>query len=219
VTRDDAIKLILRRCGDREDDTFLQQACVAEMQLAQEMVLEQADFKPWFLLSDFMRANTGALENRIPLPERFLEEHDEGLLWVREPSSGKYNPMARDDVDTLEEYYSETAPRLPERYGVAKNYIILFPTPDLAYPLKMRCYLKEVTLTYDYGAEADQAVKTNAWLTHAADWLIGETGRKIALLYLKDEVRANEFMAQARRLYVQHVAREEANRDRTAGDD
>ena len=227
MTRDEAIKLILQRCGNRADDTVLQAAAVLEMALAQETVLEQADFKPWFLLSEVMRASTGAAEQRMPLPDRFLEEHEEGLLWIKNPSSGKYEPLTRDDADKLEDYYGETQSRKPEKYAIVRNYIVLFPVPDLAYPLKMRCYQREVTLTYAFGSEAGQVMAgspvTNAWLTNAADWIIGETGAQIAGQYLKDRETAARFQEDAnkakQRLYVQHIAREEANRDRSAGDD
>lgn len=219
MTRDEAIKLILQRCGRREDDKFLQEACVLEMKLAQEMELEQADFKPWFLLSEFMHAKTGNGEARMPLPANFLEEHEEGLLWLRPIGGTRYEPLNGDDVDTLEEYYLDYAPGQPAQYGLAKNYFILFPTPNAEYPLKMRCYLKEPTFTAAYG----EGAVTNAWLTHAADWLIGVTGDKIASLYLKDAQTAQKFAEEGQkakqRLYVQHVAREEMNRKRSSGDD
>lgn len=218
MTRDEAIKIILQRCGDREDDEFLQRACVSEMALVQQMELEQADFKPWFLLSEFMHAKTGKLEPRMPVPTNFLEEHEEGLLWIR-PPGGNFRPMQGDTVDVLDEYYLDYAPGIPERYGIARNYIILYPTPAEEYPLKMRCFLKEPTFSVPYG----EGTGTNAWLTHAADWLIGATGKKIAGHYLQDESRAQKFaeegQAAKQRLYVQHVAREEMNRERSSGDD
>lgn len=222
MTRDEAIKIILLRCGDRRDDPYIQAACVLEMALAQETTLEQADFKPWFLLSEVMRAMTGANEPRMPLPERFMEEHEEGLLWIKD-ASGQYVPLRADDVDVLEERYGLVAPRRPERYGLVRDYFVLFPTPDQAYPLKMRCYRREPQLLYAYGDEANQVVTTNAWLTNAADWLIGATGATIAGQYLKDPATAANFEKEAslakQRIYVQHIAREEANRDRSAGDD
>lgn len=219
MTRDEAIKLILQRAGRRENDQFLQEVAVLEMKIVQETTLEQADFKPWFLLSEFMRARTGANEPRMPLPTNFLEEHEEGLLWVLPIGATKYVPLRGDTIDTLEERYNDKISGQPEAYGVAKNYFILFPSPDAEYPLKMRCYLKEPTFSEPYGS-GDQ---TNAWLTHAADWLVGEVGKKIASFYLKDEATAQKFaeegQAAKQRLYVQHVAREEMNRQRSAGDD
>lgn len=223
MNRDEAIKLILQRCGNRTDDTYLQQACVSEMALIQETTLEQADFKPWFLLSEFMRASTGVGEPRMPLPDNFLEEHDEGLFWVAPAAGEQYRRLNQDDVDSLEERFLDHSPQIPTHYGTVKNYAVLFPTPDKAYPLKLRCYQKEPLLTYAYGSESNQPVKTNAWLTHAADWVIGETGFVIASQYLKDRETAAEFQQQASRaktrLYVQHVARAEANRDRHAGEE
>lgn len=223
MTRDECIAIILDRCGKRGNDQFLQKAAVREMKLVQETVLEMADFRPWFLLSEFLHANCGKEEPRMPLPERFLEEHEEGLVWVRRPGETRYIPLRRDDIDTLEERYLDSQPNIPEMYGVVKQYIFLFPTPNITYPMKMRCYRREPALTYDYGTESAQAVKTNAWLTEAPDWILNETGVVIAGNYLKDDAQMAKFKADAmaakQRLYVNHVAREEANRTRSQGDD
>lgn len=221
MTRDDAVKIILGRCGNRIGDTYLQQQCILEMAMKQQTVLEQADFKPWFLLSEYMHAVCGALEPRMPLPPAFLEEYEEGLLWIKAPGSAIYDRMLHDDNDVMEARFIEEQPGLPRAYSIVRDYIVLHPTPLAAYPMKMRCYLKEPTLTHDY--EATASVQTNAWLTHAADWLIGETGKVIAGQYLKDEATAAKFaeeaMAARTRLYVAHVAREEMNRSRSQGDD
>jgi len=223
MTRDEVIKLVLSRCGNRTKDTYLAGQCVQELALIQQTTLEGADFKPWFLLSEYMHATTGALESRMPLPTNFLEELEEGILWVRPPGQVKYQPLRRDDLDVLEERYLDNEPAMPTNYAIVRQYAVLFPKPDTAYPLKVRCYLREPTLMYEYGQEASQTVKTNQWLTECPDWVVGELGAKIAGSYIKDEATAAKFkeeaMAARTRLYVSTVAREEMNRQRSAGDD
>lgn len=221
MTRDEAIKIILQRLGNRVNDTYLQQVAVSEMQLAQEMALEGADFKPWFLLSENMFANTGVLEPRIPVPPGFLEEHEDGTLWVQQIGTTKWLPLAHGDADVLEERY-EGLIGIPQEYAVVRHYFVLFPKPDVAYPLKMRCFLREPALVYPYGEENLQSTRTNNWLMEAADWLIGETGRAMAASIRDQEALLGfeKTAAEGRtRLYVRHVAREEMNRTRSQGDD
>lgn len=223
MTRDEAIRIILGRCGNRIKDTYLQEQAVLEMALKQQTVLEQADFKPWFLLSEYMHAECGMNEARMPLPPAFLEEHEEGLLWIQAPGSTKYQRLLHDDPDVLEEKFLDAEPGIPQAYAVVKNYMVLYPVPKAVYPMKMRCFLKEPVLTHAYGTVPTDNIQTNAWLEYAADWIIGETGKIIAGQYLKDEPTAAKFaeeaMAARTRLYVAHVAREEMNRTRSQGDD
>lgn len=223
MTRDQAIAIILARCGKRQNDTFLQAQCVLEMTLKQETTLEGADFKPWFLLSEYMHALTGENEPRVPLPTNFLEELEEGILWVQAPGATAYTRLIRDDLDILEERYLDCDPGVPQAYALAGKDAVLFPTPADAYPLKMRCYLREPKLEYAYGAAAASDDTTNEWLTQAPDWLIGEVGAVIAGQYIKDAPTAEQFAMEAAkgraRLYVAHVAREEMNRQRSMGDD
>lgn len=222
MTRDQAINLILARCGRRESDTYLRDQAILEMALVQQDVLEGSDFKPWFLLSEYMRATSGVNEQRMPLPELFLEEHEEGLLWVKPVDRVNYTPVQRGDVDDLEVEYEGAAPGMPAHCGIAKNNLLLYPVPDRAYQMKIRCYLREPVLDYPFG-QAGTNPLTNAWLTHAPLWLINATGAVMQREYLKDHAAADALDKQASdaktRLYVQHVAREEMNRTRKIGDD
>lgn len=223
MTRDEAVDIILARCGNKGSNVFLRAQTIKEMAVKQETVLERADFRPWFLLSEYLHANTGVLEPRMPLPPLFLEEYEEGLLWIKPIGATKYDKMSHDDLDTLEEYYVDYVAGQPKQYAIVRQYAVLFPTPNAAYPLKMRCYLKEPTLTYPYATPGPTDPITNQWLTNAADWLIGETGQIIAGQYLRDPERAAMFEKEAIKarasLYVAHVAREEMNRTRSQGDE
>lgn len=221
MTRDDLIALALAGCGRRENDSWLQGIAVKELAIVQAEILERADFKPWFLLSEFLRTTTVAGEARVALPPAFLEEQEEGNLWIQPDAAADYTELSRDDPGILEARYGDT-PSIPVKYSIIGNYFTLFPIPDKTYPLKVRVYLSEPALTYAYGSEAQQAVTTNKWITYAADWTKAELGQRLCSLYIKDANTAATFAQEAKdakqRLYVQHVAREEMNRDRSQGD-
>lgn len=222
MTRDQAIKMILNRCGQRANDKVLQQACVDEMALVQATILEQADFKPWFLLSELHLTLTNLNENRLPLPPGFLEEHDEGTVWTRDPSdaAAPWIPCAKEDYDDLIINF-ETVFQQPQYYAIVNGYITLFPVPEKFYQVRMRFYSAQALILEPYAAPGP--VTTNAWLTYAPDWLIGETGRIIAGQYTKNPQDEQYFGAQAeaarKRVYNQTIARDEANRSREIGDE
>lgn len=229
MTRDQAIKLILMRCGMRQNDKLLQAACVEEMQLAQQTKLERAGFKPWFLISETESTITMPFEERIPLPKGFLQEYEEDCLWIRpfdettEDVEGAVLPpwglVNKDDYDTnMVRRYGTNA---PHAYAIVNNYIILTPTPQGTFSLKMKYYKAGALITADYGAT--EGATSNVWLDNAPDWLIGETGAVIAGQYIKDEATAAQFRQQAAdarsAVMIEHTARDEANRMRNMGDD
>jgi hypothetical protein len=230
MTRDQAIKLILMRCGMRQNDKALQEACVVEMQLAQQTKCERAGFKPWFLLSENSTTITMPGENRVPVPKDFLQEYEEGALRIRawdedrEEEPGytvpPWQPLRKFDEDDSEDVYGTVANR-PLRYSIVNGYFVITPAPDYTYMLRMRYYKAAPLITEPYGEEG--SVTSNVWLQQAPDWLIGETGLVIAGSYIKDDATAAKFADQAKTardaIYVEHCAREEANRTRSMGDD
>lgn len=229
MTRDQAIELILMRCGMRQNDKVLQRACVLEMQLAQQSKLERSGFKPWFLISETESTVTMPLEERIPLPKGFLQEYEEDCLWIRDWDEDQeetpgypippYHVIVKDDYDInkVRRYESNR----PYAYSIVNNYIILTPVPQGTFMLKMKYYKAGALITGDYGSEAGDT--SNVWLDNAPDWLIGETGAVIAGQYIKDEATAARFEKQAAdarsAIMIEHTARDEANRMRNMGDD
>lgn len=237
MTRDEAIKIILRRCGMRQNDKLLQEACVEEMALAQTTRLERSAFKPWFLLSETESTVTFPTEERIPLPRNFLQEYEEGSLWMRVYEDDRedlpgyvppaYSHIVKDDYDHLVAKYPAAIDRwgrdyYPKGYAIVGNYITLHPVPMGTYMLKMKYYKRAATLLLPYGDPA-AAEWTNEWLTVCPDWVIGEVGAVIAGSYIKDDTTAAKFNDQAagarQAIYTEHVARDEANRSRSMGDD
>lgn len=234
MTRDEAVKIILMRCGMRQNDKALQEAAVAEMILAQQTRLERSAFKPWFLLSETESTVTFPTEERIPLPKNFLQEYEEGALDIRDYDDDRedlegyivpaYRSLTKDDYDYLQMKYPKGYGRshdyAPQAYAVVGNYITLHPVPERTYMLRMKYYKKAEVFTQPYGEGRELS---NEWLTIAPDWIIGETGAVLAGSYIKDDATAAKFAEQASQarlaIYTEHVAREEANRSRSMGDD
>lgn len=234
MTRDEAVKIILMRCGMRQNDKTLQEAAVAEMTLVQQTRLERSAFKPWFLLSETSSAVTFPSEERITLPKDFLQEFEEGALYIRDYDDDKedqpgyvpppFRALPKDDYDYLLERfpagYGRTSSYSPQAYSITNNYINLHPAPQGTYMLRMKYYKKAEVFSAPYG-EGDEL--SNEWLTICPDWIIGETGAVLAGSYIKDDATAAKFAQQAaearQAVYVEHVARDEANRQRSMGDD
>ena len=219
MDRDSAISLLkirLKRVADTNIDTTI----VTVLQHVQETILEENEWLPWFLLSEFLTITTTANEERIAVPtdvnftgNNFLNEYENGALWRIDASldAGR-KLLVKDDYDSLYRRY-KTSTGKPSHYSLDGDYFRLFPTPDDAYTLKMRCYLKDTRL--------DSNVENN-WLKYAADWLMAETGFIIARDVLRDKVaEANMTTDIGRakdRLLKKDIARKEANMEATMGD-
>lgn len=236
MTRDQAIKLVLMRCGMRQNDKMLQEACVQELALAQQTRLERSAFKPWFILSETESTITFPTEERIPLPKDFLQEYEEGSLFMRnydddaEDTPGytppPFIPIVKDDYDYLVAKYPTGSldrwgrDNHPKGYAVVGNYVTLHPAPQGTFMIKMKYYKRAATLLTPYGTGEEW---TNEWLSVSPDWVIGELGSIIAGSYIKDDATAAKFAEQAasarQAIYTEHVARDEANRSRSMGDD
>jgi hypothetical protein len=235
MTRDEAVKIILMRCGMRQNDKALQEAAVAEMMLAQQTRLERSAFKPWFLLSETESTVTFPTEERIPLPKNFLQEYEEGALDIRDYDDDqedlpgyvvpRYRPLVKEDYDLLQDRFPAPghgydSAYAPQAYAIVNNYITLHPAPQRTYMLRMKYYKKAEVFPQPFG---EGAGLSNEWLTICPDWIIGETGAVLAGSYIKDDATAAKFSEQAalarQAIYVEHVARDEANRRRSMGDD
>ena len=220
MNRDRAIDLLLARLGQRGNDAVLKAAAVTEMALMQENLERQA-FKPWFLLSELRTVDTSANEERIALPDDFLEEPEEGAVWLLQPDNATTpkKELIKTDYDVALQRFP--IPAIPRFYSLGGNYLRIHPTPDAVYTLQTQFYVKQTQLTDVYGS-AD-GLLTNNWLTYASDWLMAETGALLAATYTRDTELATIFQAQAsvahKRCYTETIQRQEANYNRQMGDD
>jgi len=229
MLRDTAIDIILKRCGNRTSTT-LKQGIINEMVFVQENILEgNADFRPWFTLTEFAEGANASNDERLPLPNDFIEEWEDGALWRYDEDADEaeqWIEMIRDDYKIIKAKYPESG--VPTHYDkVVLNdenyddqaYYLLKPTPTIQYVWKMRYYGKGEGLAGTYG---DAANIENIWLKHASDWFIGEVGMIIAAQHLQSETLAQMFMAQSQRgyerVYKKHIQWLEVNKNRQMGD-
>ena len=217
MDRDTAITLIKARMK-RAGDTNLDELIVAEMQLVQSTDLEGGPNLPWFLLSENLSAATTADEERVHVPinveftgNDFIREFEEGALWLYNNDEGKYELLPKDDYDIILAKYPGGGK--PKKYSLNGDYFRFRPLPDVAYTLRMKCYLRDRTLSTNI---------ENDWLKWAPDLMIAKVGAKIARYHLRDEKVAdmldNEATTAASRLLVQDTARKQANLELTMGD-
>lgn len=221
MTRDQLIKAVLTRLGQRQNDTKLQEAAVLEQQLIQYNQLEGAKFKPWFLLSEYEQTTVLSGEYKVSLPVRFLEEWEEGSLWLANDPVNDPNDrtgLPKDDYDYLTaKYPGEGAIRA---YSIAGSYFLLSPRLSADTVLQMRYYKREVLMDDAYGLPAPVNPE-NKWTKYAADWYMAELGFVLAKHYTRDDQSAARFEADKvlaqERVYIETIARAEANVNRQMG--
>lgn len=221
MTRDQIISNVLSRLGERGKDVRLQQASVLELQNVQRDRLESADFKPWFILSDFEYTMTTVADQRVALPTYFLEEYEEGSLLYRPDVNTAWLPLVKGDLDQTQGYRRMTGwpPGIARSYSlVGLNFVLEVP-PLVSYQLAMLYYKAEPVLPEPYLQPGP--VVTNKWMTFAPEWLMCELGALLAAYHIRDPDAAGAFRQDAdkakQRLFVQHIARAEANAERIMG--
>lgn len=218
MTRDEAVDIIMQRAGRRQD-TSLRDLIISEMVLVQETTLEGGDFRPLWLISEVATAYTDIGDERLEIPNDFLEEWEEGALYVYDATNtdDPWIDLCKDDWDVIKDKYPGSG--MPKMYDRAGDYFLLAYTPDAQYQIKMRYYARATSLAGTYG---DAANIENKWLKWAPDWVIAETLFVIATEYLQNPKLAEVALAQAGRAKkrVEHrdVGARESNKDRFMGD-
>lgn len=208
---EDAISLLKGRLHNYQS-TVIDDTLKAEMN-AKQYEMEQEDFMPWFLLTESATAQSLLEDERLPVPQDFIQEWEEGCLAYKLPTEAKYSHLDKDDYDYLRHLY-ECADGRPRGYALAGEYFLLVPRPIIAYDWRMRYYAHQ-----PLNVNPDDE---NMWLKHAANWLVAETGLVVANNYLNNATAAQGFDAWRQeaksRIEKFNVAREEANRERMMGE-
>lgn len=218
MKRDKALSILLRRAGQREGDTTLENQLIDEMQLLQENWERQGvplpnggTFWPRFLLGEVKETSTTTDDPRVQVPVDFLSEAEEGALFLYNTDGDKnWIPVLKKDWDTLRGEYSDSGQ--PIYYSLTGDYFYLFPVPDDNYTLKLLYYEAKSTLDSDI---------ENAWLKNAPWLMIAGLGSVMAGEILHDDKLMQKFMDQFHRASLQlmnaEIGREETNREAIMG--
>jgi hypothetical protein len=213
MTRTEVVTLLNYRLGNRTD---LEDRILLEMAFVQDYILEGTGaFLPWFLETEMATSPIMAEEERVALPDDFLAEVEDQALWLYLEDSDENTmiELKKNDYDLLVAKYPGTG--RPQQYAIAGSYIIIKPTPDLEYTVKMRYYAKDTPISVSAGE--------NKWLAHAADLVMAETGKIMAENHLLNAALATSFekaaMIARDRLYKKHEARRHSNRTYGMGED
>lgn len=196
------------RLGNRTD---LASILAAELPFVQEMVLEAAEWKPWFLgrINIDMSLTAGAAT--LNLPNDFLVEHEDDFMWMETGTAGIY-------AEVPKVLYRQGAvgaeAGTPQGYAISGGIIYIFPPPDTSSSLKLHYYARDTSLA---------SAETNNWLTYAGDVVMAELCLVVAEKHLRDTALADRLRVDAQgawsRLYKTHVAQQEANLNRIIGAD
>lgn len=213
MLRDSAVDLLMNRLGQRTGDTLKNQI-ITEMVFVQENILEGNATQFWFTLKDSSGLVTVADTETVALPSDFMQEWEEGALYITDTNADK-TEVKKADWDTIAIHENLLGTGLPEFYSLDITNISFRKVPDAVYTLSIKYHGSQADLSGVYG---DAANVENAWLKYASDWVIAETGIIIAEQYLQSTKMAGRFQAQAQialdRLIKKNTAWEEANKTR-----
>lgn len=208
MVRDQLVKVLAWRLGNRKD---MEERIIAEMALAQEVILEQHTWKPWFLAKDLEGVSLQAGESSFALPVDYLDEVEDAVLWLVEPETGGYIECQKESVEDLRRFIP-TFDR-PYAYAIDKGFVKLSQAVPAALNVSWQYMAKDVLMSADN-------VET-AWLKHAPDLVLAVIGAEIAGKHLQNPTLAGTFqsdMGQAwQRLQALDTAKKELNQQRYMG--
>lgn len=217
MTRDEAVVEMQNIFGFTSINV---EPCQRELKHAQTR-LENGPIRPWFLKEDRAFTFTTIGEQRILLPDNFLEEDEDSALWYAPDNGAPDQEIVKDDLDFLiknQENFPGTnaagvaIPGVPQFYAISGQYFRLFPTPDAVYKIRMIYFKSDTPL--DTNIE-------NKWMKYAPWLVIGEAGVVLSVSN-RDKVAQAEF-ARLRQsagitLNTETEARLHANRSYVMGD-
>lgn len=204
MTRDQAIARIRRLLAFRTDLEMEIQDALLDTQAE----LEREPVLPWFLRTEMSAITTTINEERIPVPEDFLQEWDDGTLWRFDSTAtnvdDEWKRLGKTDLEFA--YAQHPGTGEPRVYVLDYEYFRLRPVPDKEYTMKMIYYAEDTVLNSNI---------ENKWLKEAHQFMIGVAGLKVASP-VRDRDAFSEFQrmeAQGRaRLYTKDQTRMHTNR-------
>jgi hypothetical protein len=210
------LDILMSRLGSRTQ-LALRANCLTELILVQQNVLERDSHLPWFLqtTNTALVTPSDGVARSVALPADFLREADDGALFIID-SEGASHEVVKDDYRILEQEHGlDATSELPLQYAL-RTALEFFPIPLVERSLRLTYYAKAAIPT-------DSESSENAWLQYASDLMLAETGIVVATQHLQNPELGDSFAKLAirarTRLFHDSVAREEAARARSAGDD
>jgi hypothetical protein len=176
---------------------------------------------PWFMLSERAATSTKENEERVEVPDDFVQEYEEGALWLVNSDGGeillhKYD--ADDSRNSAQARYNygeldQPTEDWPNCYALTGKYFRLFPKPLEVISVKIM-YYKRLALTVELEDEND-------WLKHAPYLIIGWAGERMATA-LRDANALGVFSgwkgAAVETLTNRNIERKYANRRMAMGE-
>lgn len=213
MLRDAATTLILQRLGNKSASEYL--AIVeSEILLAQETLEGDATLPSFFLVGGYLVPVITPGSNIVAIPAEFLLEVEDQPMQVLDVASQKYIDLDKDDLQALANFYADAEPAQPEAYAIVGVNFHVFPTPDIAYTLRLLAAQKAALLSTNI---------ENTWLKYASDLLIAQTAYMVASKHLQDFDLATAMVADLKvakdRLWRLSEARMHTNRNYQMGDD
>jgi len=208
MTRDEAVDIIKGRLA-RSGNTAMDDYVIGELKLAQT-TLEEGATLPWFLLTE-LSSYVGTIgEERVPVPDDFLMECEEGSLWIVQ-DDGTSKGLPKDDYAALLAAYSTAG--TPISYALLGEYFRVLPVPTAVETYKRIYYGAATALTTNI---------ENVWLKHSPKLMIGIAGEAVAR-YVRDFNAVGLFKQDAsdawNALVMKNEARLHSNREYMMGDD
>lgn len=209
ATVQDAIDRIKGRLR-RDSDDALDSRIRTELQALQDE-LEQGPVFPHFLLTELASYTLTAGEPRVPVPEDFIMEYEDGTLFIEE-SDGSTTAIEKDVWESIkprpDRWEDSDTPRA---YALVGNNFRLVPTPDSALTLKMIYYARDTKI----GDLSDN--QSNKWLTNQPSVMINGAGMNLAKYHLRDadatKMFQQDYQAAYNRFHTHEAALEAANYD------
>lgn len=170
MTRDEIVAQIKVLLGFRTDQT---NTIIAQIAVTQNHLEREVNWKiyPYFLQTErsdtTITATVDGFDERVLKPADWLADMEEDGIWVTD-TEGTENLLVKREENLLRNTFRSDDPGLPQYYSSSGDYYRLFPTPDAAYPLKMRYYQTDEVITEGTGQ--------NRWMKYASNCLIGRSG-------------------------------------------
>lgn len=230
MTLTQMIYLVRRRLGFRRD---LDPDIRFELD-AQQRELENMPETPWFLKRTLTLQNVELLDvgdvpfdppqygQDLVMPEgvEFLNMAEYGGLWYKEveETNAQWKRLHRREEEAVTDSEFAVGPPCffdPDEYGVIR----IFPVPDKIYDFRLTGYFRDVapsTLPLPLDSQ------TNIWMREAHELLAWKTVESLASdLHIKETVELAMLRVREHtvKLNQQKIARMEADRYRTMGED